>query len=158
MWACQVRFLSFLGVGHDSRTFAVIVDGGRQRFECHVFWCEPDAGLLSEAVQAACVVSSAEPSPAKSAQVEFFRLGSFPPLIFQVQYQKCLVAQTPPPRSRLGHAAAPKVKRANSMDGGGGGGSIGGVSPRKTNGGRGVRRGGMMAFFDTFRNKQAAAW
>ncbi|XP_019727693.1 amyloid beta A4 precursor protein-binding family B member 3 isoform X2 [Hippocampus comes] len=125
VWACQVRFLSFLGVGHDSRTFAVIVDGGRQRFECHVFWCEPDAGLLSEAVQAACMV----------------------------RYQKCLVAQTPPPRSRLGHGAAPKVKRANSMDGGGGGG---GVSPRKTNGGRGVRRG-MMAFFDTFRNKQAAA-
>ncbi|XP_051903978.1 amyloid-beta A4 precursor protein-binding family B member 3 isoform X3 [Hippocampus zosterae] len=114
VWACQVRFLSFLGVGHDSRTFAVIADGGRQRFECHVFWCEPDAGLLSEAVQAACAV----------------------------QYQKCLVAQTPPPRSRL------EVKRANSMDGG--------ASPRKTNGGRGVRRG-MMAFFDTFRNKQAAA-
>ncbi|XP_061607470.1 amyloid-beta A4 precursor protein-binding family B member 3 isoform X4 [Phyllopteryx taeniolatus] len=130
VWACQVRFLSFLGVGHDNRTFAVIVDGGRQRFECHVFWCEPDAGLLSEAVQAACMV----------------------------QYQKCLVAQTPPPRSRLWHAAAPKVKRANSMDGATfHSGGNGGVSPRKGNGahGVGVRRG-MMAFFDTFRNKQAA--
>lgn len=55
-WECQVRFLTFLGVGHDSHTFAVIVDGGTQRFECHVFWCEPDAGNLSEAVQAACMV------------------------------------------------------------------------------------------------------
>lgn len=52
-----MRFLTFLGVGHDSHTFAVIVDGGTQRFECHVFWCEPDAGILSEAVQAACMVS-----------------------------------------------------------------------------------------------------
>ncbi|KAM9781065.1 amyloid-beta A4 precursor protein-binding family B member 3 isoform 2-T2 [Syngnathus typhle] len=136
VWACQVRFLSFLGVGHDSRTFAIIVDGGRQRFECHVFWCEPDAGPLSEAVQAACVV----------------------------QYQKCLVAQTPPPRRRLWHATGPKVKRANSVDGatfqsGGGGGSHGGVSPMKGNGGysgSGVRRG-MMAFLDTFRSKHAAA-
>lgn len=57
-WECQVRFLTFLGVGHDSHTFAVIVDGGTQRFECHVFWCEPDAGILSEAVQAACMVSN----------------------------------------------------------------------------------------------------
>lgn len=57
-WECQVRFLTFLGVGHDSHTFAVIVDGGTQQFECHVFWCEPDAGNLSEAVQAACMVSS----------------------------------------------------------------------------------------------------
>ncbi|XP_049597691.1 amyloid-beta A4 precursor protein-binding family B member 3 isoform X6 [Syngnathus scovelli] len=134
VWACQVRFLSFLGVGHDSRTFAIIVDGGRQRFECHVFWCEPDAGPLSEAVQAACVV----------------------------QYQKCLVAQTPPPRRRLWHATGPKVKRANSVDGAtfqsGGGGSSGGVLPMKGNGGysgSGVRRG-MMAFLDTFRSKHAA--
>uniref|UniRef100_A0A3P9DGV1 Amyloid beta protein binding family B member 3 n=1 Tax=Maylandia zebra TaxID=106582 RepID=A0A3P9DGV1_9CICH len=55
-WECQVRFLTFLGVGHDSHTFAVIVDGGTQQFECHVFWCEPDAGIISEAVQAACMV------------------------------------------------------------------------------------------------------
>ncbi|XP_037544108.1 amyloid-beta A4 precursor protein-binding family B member 3 [Nematolebias whitei] len=56
LWECQVRFLTFLGVGHDSHTFAVIIDGGTQQFECHVFWCEPDAGILSEAVQAACMV------------------------------------------------------------------------------------------------------
>lgn len=59
-WECQVRYLTFLGVGHDTHTFAVIVDSGTQRFECHVFWCEPDAGIVSEAVQAACMVSGTE--------------------------------------------------------------------------------------------------
>ncbi|XP_016896993.1 amyloid-beta A4 precursor protein-binding family B member 3, partial [Cynoglossus semilaevis] len=87
-WECPVRFLTFLGVGHDSHTFAVIVDCNTQRFECHVFWCEPDAGIISEAVQAACMV----------------------------QYQKCLVAQTPPPRSKSWRPNSSKVKRANSMD------------------------------------------
>lgn len=32
------------------------MDAGTQQFECHVFWCEPDAGIISEAVQAACMV------------------------------------------------------------------------------------------------------
>ncbi|XP_029956704.1 amyloid-beta A4 precursor protein-binding family B member 3 isoform X1 [Salarias fasciatus] len=133
LWECQVRFLTFLGVGHDSHTFAVIVDGGTQQFECHVFWCEPDAGMLSEAVQAACMV----------------------------QYQKCLVAQTPPPRSKSWRATPSKVKRANSMDSAAfppftsrhhGNGSS--TSTMKGNG-NGVRKG-MMAFFETFRNKQTA--
>uniref|UniRef100_UPI0037E7417D amyloid-beta A4 precursor protein-binding family B member 3 isoform X1 n=1 Tax=Semicossyphus pulcher TaxID=241346 RepID=UPI0037E7417D len=139
-WECQVRFLTFLGVGHDSHTFAVIVDGGTQRFECHVFWCEPDAGILSEAVQAACMV----------------------------QYQKCLVAQTPPPRSKSWRATPSKVKRANSMDGAAfpplttcyhGSSSSGAMMmPRitKGNGSSSNVRKGMMAFFETFRNKQAA--
>ncbi|XP_011482130.1 amyloid-beta A4 precursor protein-binding family B member 3 isoform X1 [Oryzias latipes] len=127
LWECQVRFLTFLGVGHDSHTFAVIADGGTQQFECHVFWCEPDAGILSEAVQAACMV----------------------------QYQKCLVAQTPPPRPRSWHMTPSKVKRANSMDGA--------VFPpltsrtgslMTTKGSINVRKG-MMAFFETFRTKQA---
>ncbi|XP_077596411.1 amyloid-beta A4 precursor protein-binding family B member 3 isoform X2 [Stigmatopora nigra] len=123
MWACQVRFLSFLGVGHDDRTFAVIADGGRQRFECHVFWCRPDAGPLSEAVQASCMV----------------------------QYQKCLVAQTPPPRSRARRQAPPKIKRANSVDDAA---FQSGEAPRK---GSGLPRRGMMAFLDTLRNKRAGA-
>lgn len=55
---CRVRFLSFMGVGKDVHTFAFIMDTGNQRFECHVFWCEPNAGNVSEAVQAACMVSS----------------------------------------------------------------------------------------------------
>ncbi|KAK1875176.1 Amyloid-beta A4 precursor protein-binding family B member 3 [Dissostichus eleginoides] len=60
LWECQVRLLTFLGVGHDCHTFAVICDGGAQRFEAHVFWSEPDAGQLSEAVQAACMVLSVQ--------------------------------------------------------------------------------------------------
>lgn len=54
---CRVRFLSFMGVGKDIHTFAFIMDTGSQRFECHVFWCEPNAANVSEAVQAACMVS-----------------------------------------------------------------------------------------------------
>ncbi|XP_041864834.1 amyloid-beta A4 precursor protein-binding family B member 3 isoform X3 [Melanotaenia boesemani] len=135
IWECQVRFLTFLGVGHDSHTFAVIVDGGTQQFECHVFWCEPDAGIISEAVQAACMV----------------------------HYQKCLVAQTPPPKNKSWHANSSKVRRANSMDAAAfppltshqhGGGSTS-MSPGMMKGNGGVRKG-MMAFFETFRNKQAA--
>ncbi|XP_076836179.1 amyloid-beta A4 precursor protein-binding family B member 3 [Brachyhypopomus gauderio] len=121
-WECQVRYLTFLGVGQDSHTFAVIVDAGTQRFECHVFWCEPDAGIISEAVQAACMV----------------------------QYQKCLVAQTPPPRSKMWRANS-KVKRANSMDG---------VPFPSCNQGHAAPKlasssvkKGMLAFFETFRNK-----
>lgn len=55
---CRVRFLSFMGVGRDSHTFAFIMDTGNQHFQCHVFWCDPNAGSVSEAVQTACVVSS----------------------------------------------------------------------------------------------------
>lgn len=55
---CRVRFLSFMGVGRDVHTFAFIMDTGNQHFQCHVFWCDPNAGNVSEAVQAACVVSS----------------------------------------------------------------------------------------------------
>lgn len=54
---CRVRFLSFMGVGHDVHTFAFVMDVGSHRFDCHVFWCEPNAGNVSEAVQAACMVS-----------------------------------------------------------------------------------------------------
>lgn len=54
---CRVRFLSFMGVGHDVHTFAFIMDAGGHRFDCHVFWCDPNAGNVSEAVQAACMVS-----------------------------------------------------------------------------------------------------
>lgn len=55
---CRVRFLSFMGVGRDVHTFAFIMDTGNQHFQCHAFWCDPNAGSVSEAVQAACVVSS----------------------------------------------------------------------------------------------------
>uniref|UniRef100_A0ACB8E6T8 Amyloid-beta A4 protein-binding B member 2 n=1 Tax=Sphaerodactylus townsendi TaxID=933632 RepID=A0ACB8E6T8_9SAUR len=72
---CRVRFLSFMGVGKDIHTFAFIMDTGNQHFECHVFWCEPNAGNVSEAVQAACML----------------------------RYQKCLVAR-PPFREKVRHS------------------------------------------------------
>lgn len=54
---CRVRFLSFMGVGKDVHTFAFIMAEGPRDFTCHKFWCEPNAASLSEAVQAACMVS-----------------------------------------------------------------------------------------------------
>ncbi|KAM7389731.1 hypothetical protein PAMP_023691 [Pampus punctatissimus] len=74
---CRVRFLSFMGVGRDIHTFAFIMDTGNQHFQCHVFWCDPNAGSVSEAVQAACVL----------------------------RYQKCLVAR--PPSQRAGSSSSP---------------------------------------------------
>ncbi|MGH0118263.1 UNVERIFIED_CONTAM: hypothetical protein FKN15_049284 [Acipenser sinensis] len=124
-WECQVRYLTFLGVGQDTHTFAVIVDMGRQRFECRVFWCEPDAGHVSEAVQAACMV----------------------------QYQKCLVAQTPPLRSKISRSGA-KIKRAASMDSSAFNPSRRGNSPPKF--GTSSMKKGLLAFFETFKNKQPA--
>ncbi|XP_072295727.1 amyloid beta precursor protein binding family B member 2 isoform X1 [Eucyclogobius newberryi] len=74
---CRVRFLSFMGVGRDIHTFAFIMDTGSQHFQCHVFWCDPNAGCVSEAVQAACVL----------------------------RYQKCLVARAP--SQRAGPSSSP---------------------------------------------------
>ncbi|XP_076148322.1 amyloid beta precursor protein binding family B member 2 isoform X2 [Alosa pseudoharengus] len=68
---CRVRFLSFMGVGRDVHTFAFIMDTGNQHFQCHVFWCDPNAACVSEAVQSACVL----------------------------RYQKCLVARSPTQRA-----------------------------------------------------------
>ncbi|XP_074085657.1 amyloid beta precursor protein binding family B member 2 isoform X5 [Macrotis lagotis] len=80
---CRVRFLSFMGVGKDIHTFAFIMDTGNQRFECHVFWCEPNAGNVSEAVQAACML----------------------------RYQKCLVARPPSQKVRPPPPPADSVTR-----------------------------------------------
>ncbi|XP_066576590.1 amyloid beta precursor protein binding family B member 2 isoform X2 [Amia ocellicauda] len=88
---CRVRFLSFMGVGRDVHTFAFIMDSGNQHFECHVFWCEPNAGNVSEAVQAACML----------------------------RYQKCLVARPPsqkacsasPPSDSVTRRVTTSVKR-----------------------------------------------
>ncbi|XP_054845576.1 amyloid beta precursor protein binding family B member 2 isoform X7 [Eublepharis macularius] len=80
---CRVRFLSFMGVGKDVHTFAFIMDTGNQHFECHVFWCEPNAGNVSEAVQAACML----------------------------RYQKCLVARPPAQKVRPPPPPADSVTR-----------------------------------------------
>ncbi|KAM7008797.1 amyloid beta precursor protein binding family B member 2 isoform 2-T2 [Tautogolabrus adspersus] len=74
---CRVRFLSFMGVGRDVHTFAFVMDAGGHRFDCHVLWCEPNAGSVSEAVQAACML----------------------------RYQKCLVAR--PPAQKAGGSSPP---------------------------------------------------
>uniref|UniRef100_A0A673KTK3 PID domain-containing protein n=1 Tax=Sinocyclocheilus rhinocerous TaxID=307959 RepID=A0A673KTK3_9TELE len=56
----SICIASFMGVGRDVHTFAFIMDTGNQHFQCHVFWCEPNAGSVSEAVQSACVVRNAK--------------------------------------------------------------------------------------------------
>ncbi|CAL8362145.1 unnamed protein product [Lota lota] len=133
LWECQVCHLTFLGVGHDSHTFAVIADGGSPGFQCHVFWCEPHAGHISEALQTACML----------------------------QYQRCLVAQTPPVRTKQRHMGPGRVQRANSMDS-----AAFLPSPSCYHGSTGNKdnssncsntsaKKGMLAFFETFRNKQA---
>ncbi|XP_061683645.1 amyloid beta precursor protein binding family B member 1 isoform X3 [Syngnathoides biaculeatus] len=80
---CRVRFLSFMGVGRDVRTFAFIMADGPRDFTCHKFWCEPNAASLSEAVQAACML----------------------------RYQKCLDARPPSLASCLPTPPADSVAR-----------------------------------------------
>nr|XP_057936443.1 amyloid beta precursor protein binding family B member 1 [Doryrhamphus excisus] len=80
---CRVRFLSFMGVGKDVRTFAFIMADGPREFTCHKFWCEPNAASLSEAVQAACML----------------------------RYQKCLDARPPSLASCLPTPPADSVAR-----------------------------------------------
>nr|XP_003230378.2 PREDICTED: amyloid beta A4 precursor protein-binding family B member 1 [Anolis carolinensis] len=53
---CRVRFLSFMGIGRDVRSFAFIMATAPGDFRCHMVWCEPNAAGLSEAVQAACML------------------------------------------------------------------------------------------------------
>ncbi|KAK2823553.1 hypothetical protein Q7C36_020153 [Tachysurus vachellii] len=80
---CRVRFLSFMGVGKDVHTFAFIMAEGPGDFICHMFWCEPNAASLSEAVQAACML----------------------------RYQKCLDARPPSSISCLPGPPADSVAR-----------------------------------------------
>ncbi|XP_063162144.1 amyloid beta precursor protein binding family B member 1 isoform X2 [Candoia aspera] len=53
---CRVRFLSFMGIGRDVRSFAFIMAASAGSFRCHMVWCEPNAAGLSEAMQAACML------------------------------------------------------------------------------------------------------
>ncbi|XP_033864914.3 amyloid beta precursor protein binding family B member 1 isoform X1 [Acipenser ruthenus] len=80
---CRVRFLSFMGVGKDVHTFAFVMAEGPGNFNCHMFWCEPNAASLSEAVQAACML----------------------------RYQKCLDARPPGSGSHLPAPPAGSVAR-----------------------------------------------
>ncbi|XP_056372682.1 amyloid-beta A4 precursor protein-binding family B member 3 [Hyla sarda] len=125
IWQCQVRYVTFMGIGKDPHTFALIVDtGGRQCFQCTVFWCEPDAGHVSEAVQAACMV----------------------------QYQKCVVASSSRIKSRSGPGKSLlKIKRTTSVDSPMSPFNSAGHTLQKS-GGTNKRRG-VMAFFESFKQR-----
>ncbi|XP_072256796.1 amyloid-beta A4 precursor protein-binding family B member 3 [Pyxicephalus adspersus] len=124
VWQCSVRYVTFMGIGKDPRTFAIIVDIGKQSFQCTVFWCEPDAGHVSEAVQAACMV----------------------------QYQKCVVASSSRMKSKGGNGKSLlKIKRTTSVDSPISPFNLSGHGFQK-NGGTSKRRG-VMAFFEAFKQK-----
>ncbi|KAM3926680.1 amyloid-beta A4 precursor protein-binding family B member 3 isoform 2-T2 [Leptodactylus fuscus] len=124
VWECQVRYVTFIGIGKDPHTFALIVDIGKQCFQCTVFWCEPDAGHVSEAVQAACMV----------------------------QYQKCVVASSTRMKSKGGPGKSLlKIKRTTSVDSPISPFNSAGHTLQK-NGGTSKRRG-VMAFFEAFKQR-----
>ncbi|XP_057163103.1 amyloid-beta A4 precursor protein-binding family B member 3 isoform X4 [Ursus arctos] len=126
LWQCPVRLVTFIGVGRDPHTFGLIADLGRQSFQCAAFWCQPHAGGLSEAVQAACMV----------------------------QYQKCLVASAARGKAWGAQARARlRLKRTSSVDSPGGPlplpllkGGVGGA-------GAAPRKRGVFSFLDAFRLK-----
>ncbi|XP_050787554.1 amyloid beta precursor protein binding family B member 1 isoform X2 [Gopherus flavomarginatus] len=80
---CRVRFLSFMGVGRDVRSFAFITASAPCAFRCHMLWCQPNAAGLSEALQAACML----------------------------RYQKCLDARPQAPSSCLPAPPADSMAR-----------------------------------------------
>ncbi|XP_035317031.1 amyloid-beta A4 precursor protein-binding family B member 3 isoform X2 [Cricetulus griseus] len=75
LWQCPVRLVTFIGVGRDPHTFGLIADLGCQTFQCAAFWCQPHAGGLSEAVQAACMVQYQKCLVASAARGFLLRLG-----------------------------------------------------------------------------------
>ncbi|XP_029439315.1 amyloid-beta A4 precursor protein-binding family B member 3 [Rhinatrema bivittatum] len=127
IWECQVRYVTFIGVGKDPHTFALIVDVGTQCFQCTVLWCEPNAGNVSEAVQTACMV----------------------------QYQRCLVATTSRMKTRAGphsHSLL-KMKRTASVDSPIS--SFPSSSHALQKGAAASRRRGVRAFFESLKQKQS---
>uniref|UniRef100_A0A8C5SWI8 Amyloid beta protein binding family B member 3 n=1 Tax=Laticauda laticaudata TaxID=8630 RepID=A0A8C5SWI8_LATLA len=125
IWECQVRYVTFIGIGRDAHTFGLIADTGKQHFQCTAFWCEPDAGTISEAVQAACMV----------------------------QYQKCLVASRM--RTKSNSHSIMKLKRTMSLDSPVYSFPITGPSLQKTSSGATTCKRGMFSFFETFRQKHS---
>ena len=53
---CRVRFLSFLGIGKDSRKCAFIVHTAQDTFVAYAFHCEPHSGPLCKTIEAACTL------------------------------------------------------------------------------------------------------
>ncbi|XP_067422980.1 amyloid-beta A4 precursor protein-binding family B member 3 [Emydura macquarii macquarii] len=127
IWECQVRYVTFIGVGKDAHTFALIVDMGQQRFQCTAFWCEPDAGTISEAVQAACMV----------------------------QYQKCLVASSSQLRLKGSSRSVLKMKRTASVDSPGCPFPSMGHTLKKSSTSASARKRGFFSFLEVFRQKHS---
>ncbi|KAG8439099.1 hypothetical protein GDO86_005347 [Hymenochirus boettgeri] len=128
LWQCQVRYVTFIGIGKDPHTFAIIVDVGKQSFKSIVFWCEPDAGNVSEAVQAACMV----------------------------QYQKCVVASSSRmTKTKAGSHSKSflRIKRTASVDSPISPFTATGHALQKNSGTS--KRRGVMAFFEAFKQKHA---
>lgn len=57
---CRVRYLSFLGIGHNVKQCAFIMHTAQDLFIAHVFHCEPSSGALCKTVEAACKVRSSQ--------------------------------------------------------------------------------------------------
>uniref|UniRef100_A0A4W3K890 Amyloid beta A4 protein-binding family B member 3 n=1 Tax=Callorhinchus milii TaxID=7868 RepID=A0A4W3K890_CALMI len=125
-WECRVRYLTFLGVGKDPHALALIEDTGHQRFQCHVFWCEPDAGYMSEAVQAACML----------------------------QYQKCLVSSAVPAKPKPVRPLPGCLKSHLPTRGENPASPCPPEYPNSKCNGSGVKRG-VLSLIDTFRQKQS---
>ncbi|KAM4747343.1 amyloid-beta A4 precursor protein-binding family B member 3 [Rhinophrynus dorsalis] len=128
LWQCQVRYVTFMGIGKDPHTFALIVDVGKQCFQCTVFWCDPDAGNVSEALQAACMV----------------------------QYQKCVVASSSRmTKTKAGSHGKSflRIKRTTSVDSPISPFSATSHTLQKSAGTS--KRRGLMAFFESFKQKHA---
>lgn len=51
---CRVRYLSFLGVGHNVKQCAFIMHTAQDLFVAHIFHCEPSSGALCKTIEAAC--------------------------------------------------------------------------------------------------------
>lgn len=100
IWQCHVRYVTFIGVGKDAHTFALITDMGQQRFQCTVFWCEPDAGIVSEAVQAACMVNAKTLMEASAGFQEKLLLTPSPDLSFRLSYTFVLIFLVSRPEAR----------------------------------------------------------
>uniref|UniRef100_A0A914N1A6 PID domain-containing protein n=1 Tax=Meloidogyne incognita TaxID=6306 RepID=A0A914N1A6_MELIC len=52
--SCRVRYLSFLGIGRDTKHCAFIVAQSADHFICYVFHTEPSANSLAKTIEAAC--------------------------------------------------------------------------------------------------------
>lgn len=77
---CRVRFLSFLGIGHDVKHCGFIMHTAQDQFVAYIFYSEPSTGALCKTIEAAC----------------------------KLRYQKCLDAHPGVGRGRNGEVGTPR--------------------------------------------------